>query len=79
MELARSAIAKAQNRGSKVMVGMDADPPGEKLAQRLSDGYSGIERALPTSKDWNDQLRHKLEQARRLENRNRSPGLSLVR
>ena len=79
MELARSAIAKAQNRGSKVMVGTDADPPGEKLAQRLSDGYSGIERALPTSKDWNDQLRHKLEQARRLENRNRSPGLSLVR
>ena len=79
MELARSAIAKAQNRGSKVMVGTDADPPGEKLAQRLSDGYSGIERALPTSKDWNDQLRHKLEQAQRLENRSRSPGLSLVR
>lgn len=79
MELARSAIAKAQNRGSKVMVGTDADPPGEKLAQRLSDGYSGIERALPTDKDWNDQLRHKLEQARRLENRNRNLGQSLVR
>lgn len=82
MELARSAIAKAQNRGSRVVVGTDADPPGEKLAQRLSDGYSGIERALPTSKDWNDQLKHELEQAQRPEldrNRNQNPGPSPVR
>ena len=68
MELARSAIAKAQNRSSKVVVGTDADSPGEKLANRLSNGYSGIERALPTyGKDWNDQIKHEREQAQRLE------------
>lgn len=68
MELARSTIAKAQNRGAKVVMGTDADSPGEKLANRLSNGYSGIERALPTyGKDWNDQIKHEREQAHRLE------------
>lgn len=79
IELARSAIAKAQNRGSKVVMGTDNDPGGEKLANRLSDGYSGIERALPThGKDWNDQIKHEREQAQKLEpeqSRNRSQSL----
>ena len=78
MELARSAIAKAQNRGAKVVMGTDNDPEGEKIARWLSDGYSRIERELPASgKDWNEQIKHEMEQAQKQMERSRNQSRSL--
>ena len=78
MELARSAIFKAQNRGSKVMVGTDNDPGGEKIAKWLSNGYSGIERELSAyGKDWNEQIKHEMEQAQKQIEQSRNQSRSL--
>ena len=78
MELARSAIAKAQNRGSKVVMGTDNDPEGEKIAKRFSDGYSSIERELPAyGKDWNEQIKHEMEQAKKQMERSQNQSQSL--
>lgn len=67
LELARSAIAKAQERGAAVVIGTDADEAGDKLATKLSGGFNDIERDRPGAndwppvKDWNERLKVEIE------------------
>lgn len=61
-ELLKSMIAKAHARGAEVVLGLDADTAGDKMCQEIRAmarecGVDYLKRELPTSKDWNDDLR----------------------
>lgn len=78
-------LAKADAMGAKIVLAMDADAAGDKMAQELASmAPQGAEmaREVPgVGKDWNDALRaaqaaqHEL--ARRLEREHQAPGMRM--
>lgn len=55
-------LTEAQERGASVVVGTDADEPGDRLAARIGELTSGAKRDEPEEgKDWNQQLTDALD------------------
>lgn len=59
--LLKSLIEKAHSRGTEVVLGLDNDTAGDKLCQKVraiaGECGAALRREVPTSKDWNDDLR----------------------
>lgn len=46
-------------QGQPIYCGLDADPTGDALAQRMHDRHPSSLRLRPPAKDWNDRLRQR--------------------
>lgn len=81
-------LAKAAGMGAKIVLAMDADAAGDKMAQELvsmaPQGAKVVREVPEVGKDWNDALRAVLaaqeaqrELARRLEREHQAPGMRM--
>ncbi|WP_225741619.1 DUF3991 and TOPRIM domain-containing protein [Halospina sp. K52047b] len=61
-EALAAKLTEAQERGASVVIGTDADEPGDKLAARIEELTPGAKRDEPEQgKDWNQQLTDALD------------------
>jgi hypothetical protein len=68
-KLVQRVLSYAEGRDIRVSVATDKDAAGEKLAERLNKLSSKpLQREVPQhGKDWNDQLKHQVQQQQRQE------------
>lgn len=65
-ELLKSAVIKARERGSEIVIGVDNDPDGDKYAEKIWEIAPEAEakREVPGCKDWNEEINKELINAR---------------